>query len=341
MDLLFFLCFFTVSSYLIHIIAHEIGHLITGLTTGWRFVVLQVFYFAITKNKDFHVKKLPSIGCQCIMSPKTPMQNSVLYTLGGIIMNFIITLSCFYGMIINPIGDLAWLFFFCCFACGLLMLILNGIPNTRGVCNDMACFLFCTKEKTTKYYHNIQLMTAGQLANGLTYRQCEAPLILMQALKETNDILAYQTVLEFYYYLDCTSYSRAENILKRIELSKQVSSGIDKIIKLEVLFFDLIISIIRKDITEINMESYDFDIDKYISKHDTKGDVHSARVKAVWAAYQNYRNGELQEGIQCLDQAIMSIQAMECLYSGEKLFCLDQLAAIRNIFWRDSIVFEQ
>lgn len=337
MGRLFALCSFAVLSYLMHIIAHELGHLIIGLITGWRFVALQVFYIAITKDKALQIKCLPSLSCQCVMSPKTPTQSSVLYTLGGLIMNLIITLVCLWGLMKNSIGELVWIFSFCSFACGLLMLILNGIPGTKGVCNDMACLLLCIKEKNTKYYHNIQLMTAGQLSKGLSYRQCGQVLGLMRPGKKGNDIIAYQTVLEFYYYLDCTSYSLAENILKRIDLSTQVSLGIRKIIKLEVLFLDMLMGILHKDVVEPDRKSYDFDIDGYIRKHDVKGDVHAARVKAVWAAYQNYMDGDIPAGIRSLDQAVVKLQAMECLYPGEKLFCLDQLIAIRNIFWRDSV----
>jgi hypothetical protein len=340
MDLLFILYALpaTILGYLIHIIIHEIGHMLAGLVTGWKFVVLQLFYITIAKKKVIQVEIVPVFGCQCIMSPKSLKQDSGLYSLGGIMFNLLITGISVYGTIKLRIGTLPWLFSFCFASCGIGIILMNGIPNTKKLCNDMACFLFCSRDKAVAYYHNAQLMIAGQLSEGKSYRQLDASIVHMRREKASNDILAYQAVLEFYYHLDCDAYIPAGKALNKIELNQQVCWGTQKVIKMEALYYDMLMDLLHKNITVLDNPCYGPKIDQYIKMHDTAGDIHMARVKAVWAAYQCYKDGDITAAIECLNKAMIELQSMRCLYQGEKIFCIDQLQGIRNILWRDSVM---
>jgi hypothetical protein len=329
-----------VLGYLTHIIAHETGHMIAGLITGWKFVSMQIFHILITKKQTYQIKIIPAFGCQCIMSPKSIEQGSYLYTLGGILMNLLITSISLYRIIILPVGILSWLLSFCFFACGISIVLINGIPNTKKVCNDMACFLLCIRDKETRYHHNIQLMIAQRLSEGKNYCQCDLLFNRMRLRKATNDILAYQAVIEFYNYLDHDLYLDAGKSLDKIELNQSVSCGVRNIIMMEALYYDLFMGILHKDILVLNKSSYNHDIDCYIKNYDTRGDVHAIRVKAILVAYKHYKDGDIKEGIYSLEKALIETQGMKCLYSGEKIFCMDQLMGIRNILYRDSLMLE-
>ncbi len=339
MNLLFSLIFSTVLSFLFHIIMHEIGHFIAGLLTGWRLVHIQIFCFVFTKNThntSFQIKKINSISCQCIMYPKSNMSDSSCYTLGGICMNAMLALIFLYELNTLPMVGVRWIFTFCFFSCGISVFLMNAVPNTKKICNDMACYLLCKKEKYTHYIHNVQLTVAKQLSKGLSYRNCETPVLKENI--EANDILAYQVILEFYYYLDCDLYYRAKSTLEKIDRDRHISRGVYKIIMLETLYYDLFMDILNKTILVLNRNPFYRDLDSYIQKYETAGDIHSERVKAIRKAYQFYRNGDIQGGVQSLDEAIAGMRKMGALYAGEKIFCLDQLEGIRNILRRDLLM---
>lgn len=335
-DLLFFLCFFAILGFVFHIILHEFGHFLAGLVSGWRLLFIQVFYIAITKdpnNGSLSIKKVSSFGCQCIMYPLSLTKNPGFYSLGGIILNFIATIVFLYTSLAVPIGGVSWILSFCFFGCGISMLIFNGIPNSKRVCNDMACFNLCRSDDLTRYFHNVQLIAAKKLSMGSSYRDCNLPSF---QCAHSNDILAYQKVLEFYYYLDSDMYQRAGEVIEQIKMDQSSSSGVRKIINLEVAYFALLIDILRL----INTDKVDYchNVDTLIKENEIAGDIHTERVKAFYNAYKFYQVGDIQAGISCLDKAIENIEKMNCLYKGEKVFCLDQLTSIRNIFRRDKFV---
>ena len=80
------------ASVLFSVITHELGHLIAGLLTGYRFVSFRIFSFMLVRSEGkWKIRRMsvPGTGGQCLMAPprkKNGYYPFALYNLGGILL---------------------------------------------------------------------------------------------------------------------------------------------------------------------------------------------------------------------------------------------------------------
>ncbi len=328
-------------SFLLQIIIHETGHMLAGMLTGWQLIYIQIFQIAMIKeNKTYRWKKIFSAHCRCIMYPRAITQGALLYTLGGLILNILLSLLCLIciGKFIRT--PIPFIYSFSLFTSGIVISIINGIPNTKKVSSDMACYQLLKKDDQTRCCHNAQLLIAKQLFEGRTYRQIETVLIYTTGMEAYNDILAYQAVIEYYTHLDNDEYTSARKALNKVKLGIAVSQEVKAIIHMEYLYLDLLIDMVTGRTKTIESQKYN-DIEEYILKFEAKGDIHSLRVIMLWKAYKHYSEGDYEAAANFMDKAILKVTASCCLYLGEKVFCLDQLIGVQNILRCDYCAYSE
>ena len=124
---------------LLHMIIHEIGHLICGLISGYKFSSFRIMNFIlIQKNGKLKIKRLTIAGTggQCLMAPPDMKDEKIpilLYNLGGPIFNLIagiIFLLIFFILMPYPlVGASVFVFSLV----GIIFAVLNGIPMPMGV----------------------------------------------------------------------------------------------------------------------------------------------------------------------------------------------------------------
>lgn len=126
----------------IQLIIHELGHLIFGLLSGYKFSSFRIGSLILIKNKNkFKLKilKIDGTGGQCIMTPPDLIANKIpvkLYNLGGTLLNIFtsiifVFLSITYkdNMVMSYIFDILALF-------GIYFATLNGIPMKMGIIDN-------------------------------------------------------------------------------------------------------------------------------------------------------------------------------------------------------------
>lgn len=121
---------------------HELGHLVCGLMTGYRFVSYRIFNYTVVKEDGkFRIKKyaVAGTGGQCLLTPPDrPLEEipTTLYNLGGILANLLILVlvAPLVRLDLNPLVAVAlWIFIIT----DVGMILLNGIPvQVGGVVND-------------------------------------------------------------------------------------------------------------------------------------------------------------------------------------------------------------
>lgn len=124
------------------IILHETGHMVFGFLTGYSFLFIRFFSFAISKEEDgFRFRRfgVQGTGGQCLMIPKDGEEKRfVLYFLGGGIFNIVTSLLALWAMISIPdqLGQYPFIFlgFYTTLGIGLgatnlIPMVVNGIPN--------------------------------------------------------------------------------------------------------------------------------------------------------------------------------------------------------------------
>lgn len=323
-------------SFIIHLIIHEMGHLVGGLLTGWQFIYLQIFKLALVKGKKcISAKSVNQINFQCIMSPQNISANPYLYTLGGCIFNVILSVISLTVMITNN-STFTLIYSWSFFVMGIGFLITNGIPRVKQICNDMACFLLLRKDSLTRKCHNAQLMVAKLLYEGYTYKQIDKELLGLPGKEAYNDILAYQAVLEYYYYLDIGDSQGQKRALEKINNERVLSECIKGYVQIEQVYFSLI-TLIKKHryLSEKNNHgrlgsASDFDmtqLDEPEGQHlkNLQGDVHMERVKAACNVYKELKNKNYEKAGKYIIKSIDNIEHIGCIYSGERNFCIRQL----------------
>ncbi len=131
-----------IASFAILVPIHELGHLICGLHSGYKFVSFRVFNYTLMKeNGRFRIKKfaVAGTGGQCLLSPPDLPLDKIptgLYNFGGILANIVVfaIVLPFMWLDLNPfVAEALGVFL----ATDALMILLNGIPmQAGGVGND-------------------------------------------------------------------------------------------------------------------------------------------------------------------------------------------------------------
>lgn len=158
----------------IQLIIHEVGHLVFGLFSGYKFSSLRIFNFMwVKENEKIKLKRLTIAGTggQCLMSPpeiedgKLPV---VLYNLGGSLMNMItglIFLGLFFGFQTMPLFSTMTLILA---VIGFMLALMNGIPMRMGmVDNDGYNAFALTRNSAALQAFWVQMKVNEQIAKGI------------------------------------------------------------------------------------------------------------------------------------------------------------------------------
>lgn len=157
---LYILVMVNVSAFL-HVIIHELGHLLFGLATGYRFSSFRIGKIMFVKSNGkirLRKHKATGTGGQCLMAPPD-MNNGkvpfVLYNLGGVLFDAFVSLACFAILLVSKpelIYIKAALEYFIFF--GILLSLVNGIPinNTLMINDSGNVMLFRNNKKALRSF---------------------------------------------------------------------------------------------------------------------------------------------------------------------------------------------
>ena len=121
---------------------HELGHLVCGLLSGYKFVSFRIFNFTLLKeNGKFKIKKfaIAGTGGQCILTPPDlPLEKIPIgwYNIGGVVANIILLIAelPLFFLNLNPFVVEALAIFAMTDA---IMILINGLPmQAGGISND-------------------------------------------------------------------------------------------------------------------------------------------------------------------------------------------------------------
>lgn len=157
-----------------HVIAHEGGHLVFGLLTGYHFRSFRVFNLMWVKEEGkLRCKRLTVAGTagQCLMAPPDLVDGKmpvVLYNMGGSIMNGVFAvLSYGLSLVFEQFPVLSGVLFLF-FMVGLLLGVTNAVPTmTAFVPNDGHNAVSLGKDPEAMRAFWIQLKISEHTADGL------------------------------------------------------------------------------------------------------------------------------------------------------------------------------
>ena len=159
----------------IAIIIHESGHLIFGLVCGYKFSSFRIASFMWVKQEGrINLRRLSIAGTggQCLMIPPTAKYGKipvVLYNLGGVIANVILTLLCllvyYFSLTHNIVVALVFLFGA---IISFIIALTNGLPfNIGGIANDGMNAIHLSKNKDAAIAFCNQLLMNAEQSKGV------------------------------------------------------------------------------------------------------------------------------------------------------------------------------
>ncbi|MDE6770335.1 MAG: M50 family metallopeptidase [Muribaculaceae bacterium] len=152
---------------------HELGHLVCGLLTGYRFVSFRIFNYTFIKiNGKVRMKKfaIAGTGGQCLLDPPEVPYNKVpmaWYNAGGVLANLVVLLLILPLLFLKlpPLWSTAIFVFFLVDVC---IILINGIPmQVGGVGNDAYNMLLLRRSPESKRGIVTQLRSNAMIQNGV------------------------------------------------------------------------------------------------------------------------------------------------------------------------------
>lgn len=299
---------------LLQVILHELGHLILGLFTGYRFLAFRIYSYVLLRQEGrWKIKRhyCPGSAGQCIMLPPTKGRKAYrLHVMGGVIFNALLSLITVQMLVSSPYASffirlvlLIFAFYGLCFTLG------NGIPiRSLRIINDGSVFIDLWRNPVALDCYYRQLGLAEVLIESKTYK--EVPYKVFQVPKDAdlkNEIVGYHKILESYYFMDIGQWDKARSILS------EFGSGIrSRMIRQTASIERLFIYLMTENISDIN-DSPLLEAEKCFR------DIKEVNIFRVFMAYKIYREPEIfnkklfQHEIQTLEK--------NYLYKGEIKFC--------------------
>lgn len=259
-------------SYFLHILIHELGHLIFGLLTGYSFVSFRVGSFTVIKEdgkfkrKKFH---LPGTGGQCLMSPPEYSEKSfpyVIYNLGGVLLNLvasIIALGIIVGIEqLSAFSLVGWQLFL---VAGLFTAVTNGIPvKIGGLPNDGHNIYSLMKKEENKKAFFIQLKMNALMTQGIRIKDIPFEELSVDELNtQTSTLQAAVHILQYNWYLDRLNLEKAQ--LKLTELLSYMDNY-PLFYKQELACEQLFLALVSHEDSAVIEELYNEELKTYIKK---------------------------------------------------------------------------
>lgn len=185
-----FVCFLSLLSFYFTIITHELGHLIFGKISGYKFLSFSAFPFTLQReNGKFRLKKFSLAGAlgQCLMSPPKLKNNKIptfLYNIGGIIVNIMFFIVFILVAIINNNYS-----FYLLSIITLFFIISNSIPIEDIITNDAANIIEINKNKNASKDLYSQLKLQEELINGKALKDVSNDIIYLPSYEDMRNFI--------------------------------------------------------------------------------------------------------------------------------------------------------
>jgi hypothetical protein len=218
------------ATFIFHIIAHEGGHCIGGLLSGYRFESFRVFSIMIVKQngkllrKKFH---LAGTGGQCLMAPPQPFRPDFpyrMYNLAGGLTNLLIAVAAILLCIpvVNAGGILDWLLLVLLplFVSGVYCGVTNLVPMTiSGICNDGWNLRHLGKDAESRRIFWLLLEVMARINRGAQFRDMPEEWFFEQRDETPDYGNSFQCglgVFRFNYLLDTGKFPQAAALADQI-----------------------------------------------------------------------------------------------------------------------------
>ncbi len=272
----------------LQIVAHEAGHLVFGLLTGYEYSSFRIGSFMWVKTEGkLKLKRfsLAGTGGQCLMAPPEYNNGSfpyVLYNMGGCIANLVVSLVPLIPVL------LSWrLTYFNCMVLlwagiGLFFALTNGIPmKMQGMPNDGHNAMSLGKHPEALHAFWLQMKINEKIAMGNRLRDLpEEWFTLPDETGMQNSLVATIAVFACNRLVDMGNYAEAGSLMERLVTEKNGMVGIHRhMLNADRIYCELV----GENRTEKLQELYTDELQKFLKAMKKSPSVY--RTEYLYARY--------------------------------------------------------
>lgn len=214
----------------VQIAAHEAGHLVFGLLSGYKFSSYRIGSLMFLKEDGKIVLRkysLAGTGGQCLMCPPDLVDGKmpvVLYNLGGCLMNLIVSAVFAVFTYLVRENEVVFIISACMVVMGVAFAIANGVPMQTGlVSNDGANAFSLGKNPVVLKAFWTQLKMNEQLSKGKRLKEMPASWFEVPASKDMNNgLVAALAVFHANWLMDQLKIEEAAEYIEQL-LRKETS----------------------------------------------------------------------------------------------------------------------
>lgn len=239
----------------LQVIIHELGHLVCGLLTGYKFSMFRIVSFALVKKDgvlQFKRYTLAGTGGQCLLSPPPADFDKnngdctipvIWYNAGGSLFNILFGLLAVVLIFAGSFSPIVEVLLIIWGVLGIFSGLVNGIPLRMGdVENDGRNILSLLRSKDARRAFWIQMKINEELVAGKRLKEMpEEWFVLPEESKAENSIVASIGVFAENRLMDSQMFQEAEVLALRLLRQKTGIMGIYRyFLRLDRLYLELI-----------------------------------------------------------------------------------------------------
>lgn len=209
---------FFISLYL-SIIIHELGHLIFGLMSGYKFCSFRIGSLMLMKTEEglkFKSFSVPGTAGQCLLEPpdlKGGRIPHVFYNLGGVILNAVFAVGALLLMLLIGADSVFFTVFAIFFLMNAISALMNGIPmRMQAVDNDGYNTLAVGSDREAMRAFWIQLKITAETSRGVRIKRMPAEWFEIPE-KSDNSFISSISVFAANRLLDEGRFDEAEDLI--------------------------------------------------------------------------------------------------------------------------------
>ena len=201
---------------------HELGHMLFGFVSGYKFVYFKLFGFVIFKKEDkWQTVRDGSRGAigQCLMRPDFEYSNKMpyrLYNAGGCIANFTFALLCFllifkYGQ--NPFAIAGILV-------NVIFVIINIIPS-KSMGSDGYHLTHIGKTNDNKRAYWLELNMTGDILQGKKFSEMPSHYFDFEATDLHLENVCASLYMQYCYFVCTWQTEKATKLITHLYDNRQ------------------------------------------------------------------------------------------------------------------------
>lgn len=232
---------------ILHSYIHEVGHLIAGLMSGYRFQSIRFGSLMFLKTESgIKIRRytLAGTGGQCLMLPpenKGDDYPTFLYNMGGCFLNILLSLISIICFFFCEKASIPALILMLSFLVGIGLAIMNGVPLS-SLSNDGYNAGSLKRDVEARRAFRTQLFINNCLAKGESVKDMPEDWFAWEEKVTDNNLAASGGVMRFSYLIECQRFEEAKALGGYLlENAMSLADVHEQVIKAELIFCDIIL----------------------------------------------------------------------------------------------------